>query len=161
MLRVYGDENGCDTKLASILIFAMLTASMAFPRSPPQACASIREYAVCNQVDPPSIAIRVVVGRVLSEINEPVNGACLSLFTEKEHKWVTSVVANGEGQFTFATVMPGSYRLVVRDPQNAFYLANGRVRVYSRGQGPVPKFRGLLVRLRPVGTGICGSITRE
>jgi hypothetical protein len=155
------------TKLLRILFFSLLTASMAFAQTPPPTCASAGEYADCNQVDPPFLAIRVITGRVLVEVNDPakevgpVNGTCLSLFTEKEHKLLTSVAANEEGRFIFDTVKPGSYRLVVHDPQNAFHVANARIRVYPRGQGPVPKSIGLVVHLRPAGIDGCSSISRE
>ena len=158
------------TGLLCVLCFALLTVSMAFGQasSSPQTCASAGEYADYNRIDPFSLAIRVITGRVVVEVSDPaketgpmVNGACLFLFTEKDHKLVASVVANEKGHFMFDAIKPGAYRLVVRDPQNTFHAANGRVQVYPRGQGAVPKHIGLVVRLHPAGTDGFSSISRE
>jgi hypothetical protein len=59
----------------------------------------------------------VVTGRVAVETGDsvekagPVNGACLSLFTEKDHKLVASVVADEKGHFMFGAIKTGVYRL--------------------------------------------------
>ena len=150
-----------------VLFFALLTASMAFAQTSPRTCASAHEYTDCNKTDPHSLATRIITGRVVVETGDPtkeagpINGACLLLFTEKDHKLVASMIADEKGHFMFGAIRPGLYRLVARDPQDTSSVANGRIQVYPQGQGPVPKHIGLVVRLRPAGTDGCGIISRE
>ena len=154
-------------RLLCVLFFALLIVSMASSQTSPLACPSVVEYSDCNETDPPSLAIRVVTGRVVAKLDDPaksiipVNGACLFLFTAKEHKPVAGVAADEKGRFMFGAIQPGSYRLVVRDSQNAFHAANRRIQVYPRGQGAVPKHIGLVVHLLPVETDGCSSISWE
>jgi hypothetical protein len=153
--------------LLCVLVFALLTVMMASGQTSPLACPSVVEYSDCNETDPPFLPIRVVTGRVVAKLDDPaksiimVNGACLFLFTAKEHKPVASVAADEKGRFTFAAVKPGSYRLVVRGSHNVFHAANRRIQVYPQGQGVVPKHIGLVVHLRPVEIADCSSISRE
>ena len=155
------------TRLLYILLIALLSASAALAQTSSQTCSLAGEYTDCNKTDPPSLAIRVVTGRVVEETGDPekkarpINGACISLFTEKDHKLVASIIADDKGHFIFDAIKPGLYRLVVRDPQNTSSAANRRVQVYPRGQGPVPKSLGLVAHLRLAGTGDCGTISRE
>jgi hypothetical protein len=91
-------------------------------------CKSPIEYGNRNQVDPKRSNVRRLSGRVIMEVGQPAKElgpvpACLGLFTEKDHRLVASAVADEEGHFKFHSVASGRYRLVVRDPQNAFCLA--------------------------------------
>jgi hypothetical protein len=115
-------------------------------------CESPIEYGNRNQVDPERSSVRDISGRVIAEVGSPAKEigsvpACLGLFTEKEHRLVASVVANDEGYFKFNSIPPGKYRLIVRDPQNAFCVANMPLRVV---RGPRGTGKTLVIHMRPV-----------
>ena len=61
------------------------------------------QYENRNHVDYGPFSVRVVSGRVLAEVGDrihelgPVQGACLSLFTEREHRFLASVVPDEKG----------------------------------------------------------------
>ena len=147
------------------VFFALLTASAAFAQASPQICPTAGEYVDCNKTDPRSLPIRVVTGRVVEETGDPekkerpLKEACILLFTENEHKLVASMTADDKGHFIFDKIKSGLYRLVVRHPQNTSSMANGRIHVYPRGQGPVPKSIGLVIHFSS--TDSCGTVTRE
>lgn len=154
------------TRPSYILFFILLNVSIAFAQASFQGCPSTDEYVDCNKADPPSLAIRVVTGRIAEKSDgqeqkaKPVKGACISLFTENEHKLIASTITDEKGYFIFGAIKPGAYRLVAYDPQNTSSTANGRIRVYPKGRGPVPKGIGLVIFLRPAIDG-CGTVTRE
>jgi len=153
--------------LFGVLISALLTAAVAFAQVPSAAGAPAGEYSDFHQGGRPPLAIRVVTGRVLAETGQPakeagpLRGANLSLFAGTGHRLVASMVSDAEGRFAFDAINPGLYRLVVRDPHNALCTASRMVQVYPRGQGPVPKSIGLVIRLRPAGADGSSSILWE
>jgi hypothetical protein len=113
------------------------------------------EYANRNQVDPHRSVVNATVGRVIAETGDPPRQlgpipACLGLFTEKDHRLVASAMADEEGQFKFKPVRSGLYRLVVRDPQNAFCVVNMPLRIVETRRG-----RPLVIHMRRVGIDDC------
>jgi hypothetical protein len=76
----------------------------------------------------------------------------LGLFTEKDHHLVVSVVADDQGRFKFSSVPSGRYRLVVRDPQNVFCVANMPLRIV---RWPLRKAKRLVIHMRPAGIDDC------
>ena len=111
-----------------------LIGSSAFAQRGVPRCAI--EYGNRNQVDPEPLSITILSGKVFDEIGEdpvqvhaPIPGACLGLFTETDHRLIASATTDDRGNFRFARVSPGQYRLVARDPQNVFCVANARVRI--------------------------------
>lgn len=121
----------------------------------PVRCPKSLEYVNRNQVDPGRSTLRVIAGRVVAEVGQPARRvgpipACLGLFTENDHRLVASAVADEEGRFKFKSIQPGFYRLVVRDPQNAFCVANMPLRVIASGRGKL-----LVIHMRPSGIDDC------
>ena len=108
-----------------IVLPAFFCGSLTYAQQHTSTCQSPIEYGNRNQIDPKRSSVKTVSSRVIAEVGHPAKEigsipACLGLFTEKEHRLVASVVADDEGYFKFDSVPPGRYRLIVRDPQNAF-----------------------------------------
>ena len=138
-----------------------VTPSMA-AQSVGDPCPSSAVYENHNQVDYEPLKVLAVLGTGMVETNDKsqpgkaVPGACLSLFTEKEHKLVASVTADSDGRFQFAAVPVGNYRLVARS--DGFCTANIPLEVVKSSHRK-PK---LVVRFRPAGIDTCsyGELAR-
>ena len=140
------------------IIWALLLLALpVFAHSQQPTCKSPIEYGNRNQIDPKRSNVRRLSGRVIAEAGRPAKEvgavpACLGLFTENDHRLVASAVADEEGRFKFKSVVPGRYRLVVRDPQNAFCLANMPLRVVGWPRGTT---KPLVIHMRPSGIDDC------
>jgi hypothetical protein len=139
------------TIVISVLVFPLLTGAQQTK------CKSPIEYGNRNQVDPKRSDVSSLSGRVISEVGDPAKEvgpvpACLGLFTEKDHRLVASAVADEEGRFKFESVASGRYRLVVRDPQNLFCVANMPLRVVASLRGTA---KSLVIHMRPAGIDDC------
>jgi hypothetical protein len=137
------------TILTILLIFFSSTLTYAQKQTP--TCESPIEYDNRNQVDPKRSSVRGISGRVIAEVGRPAKeigsvSACLGLFREKDHRLVASVATDDEGRFKFNSVPLGKYRLVVRDSQNAFCVANMPLNIvrWPRGQT-----KPLVIHMRP------------
>jgi hypothetical protein len=129
------------TQLIHGCLLVAFASSLAYAQQQDSSCKSPIEYDNRNQVDPKRSSVRGISGRVIAEVGRPAKEigsvpACLGLFTEKDHRLVASVAADEEGRFKFNSVPPGKYRLIVRDSQNSFCVANLPLRVvrWQRGQ---------------------------
>ena len=146
--------------MASRIVLTILIASSALLAQAQQPVASCKmpvEYENRNQVDPKRSSVSSIAGRVITEVGDPAREvgpwpACLGLFTENDHRLVASAVADEEGHFKFSSVPTGSYRLVVRDPQNVFCAANMPLRVVRSLRG---KAKSLVIHMRPSGIDDC------
>jgi hypothetical protein len=144
------------TKITTILFFG----AVLFGFRP---CLAQQNNAECstvyenhNQIDYGPLKVAFIEGTSAIQVGPPVKGAaesgesgvpgaCFVLFTEKDHKLVTSVKADSKGRFELRDVGPGRYRLVAR--AEGFCTANiplevvkssGRpaeIRVYFRFPG--------------------------
>ena len=81
-----------------------------------EVCPRPMEYAHRNQVDTKPIKLDLIAGRAVYR-DEPVQ-MCVALFTEKTHRLVAQVAANGNGYFKFRSIKNGRYRLVGRVDNN-------------------------------------------
>jgi hypothetical protein len=117
------------------------------------------KYENKNQVDPKPLSVRVVLGRVVSEVGDigaaqetgAVPGARLGIFTEQEHHLVVTTVADKEGRFQFPTVLPGKYRLVVYVA--GLCVANAPLQVVKGSRSNDQK--QIVIHMRPVGIDSC------
>lgn len=137
------------------IITILFLASLVNAQAPK--CQSPIEYGNRNQVDPKRSSVRRLSGRAISEVGDPAKEmgplpVCLGLFTEKNHRLVASTVADEAGHFRFDSVPSGRYRLVVRDPQNAFCLANMPLRVVKWPRGTTKR---LVIHMRLAGIDDC------
>jgi hypothetical protein len=151
----------CEKQVKSRITFATIIVAfsvlLANAQQPSLSCKSPVEYGNRNQVDPKRSSVRGISGRVMMEAGNPAKElgaipACLGLFTEKGHHLIASAVADEEGRFKFKPVPSGRYRLVVRDPQNSFCIANMPLNVARRRRG---KARLLVIHMRPAGLDDC------
>src|SRR5258707_1163152 len=134
-----------------VLVFPLLASAHQ------TTCKSPIEYGNRNQVNPKRSNVRRLSGRVISEVGDPAKEigpvpACLGLFTEKDHRLVATAFADEEGRFKFNSVPTGRFRLVVRDPQNAFCLANMPLHVVAWPRGAT---KSLVIHMRSAGIDDC------
>jgi hypothetical protein len=137
-------------------LLVILSAALSFAQQQSPRCKSPIEYGNRNQVDPKRSTVGGLSVRVVAEGGSPAKQfgpvpACLGLFTEKDHHLIASAVADEEGRFKFDSVPSGRYRFVVRDPQNAFCIANMPLRVVRWPR----KARPLVIHMRPSGIDHC------
>lgn len=141
--------------IACLLLVVLTSAQQQTKR-----CDSPIKYESRNQVDPAPLSVSMVSGRVIDEVGElgesvkeigPVAGACLGLFTEKEHQLKATKVADDGGRFTFGTVPAGNYRLVVR--AGALCVANVPLRVARKRADN--KGKQVVVHMRAAGYDSC------
>ena len=146
--------------VALLLVAGLLSQAGAVDQVP-VCCAHPIEYGNANSVDPDPLHLRNVTGLVAvgSGPTQSPWPACLGLFTEGDHKLVASAMADLNGKFGFAPVPPGSYHLVVRDPQNALCVANIPLRVVRWPRGGFIQRRELLIHLVPTGIDACSCGT--
>ena len=142
----------CLTLIVTVFSTLLVSAQQQVP-----ICKSPIEYGNRNQVEPKRSSVRGISGRVIAEVGQPAKEvgavpACLGLFTESDHRLIASVVADDEGRFKFGSVSPGKYRLVVRDPQNGFCVANMPL---SIAKWPRGKAKSLVIHMRPAGVDDC------
>jgi hypothetical protein len=146
---------GMNSRIISTISLIVLFASFSLGQRPAVSCQHAVEYGNRNQVDPSRSTLNLIAGRVIAEVGEPAKKvgaipACLGLFTETDHRLVASAVADEEGRFRFKRIQPGLYRLVVRDRQNAFCVANMPLRVVESRRG-----KTLVIHMRPSGVDDC------
>jgi hypothetical protein len=115
------------------------------------------EYGNRNQVDPNTLTLSRISGVVMFQRGklpksaadaEPIDGACIGLFTEKGHRLVVSAKADGAGRFRLRRVPAGLYRLVVRDPDGLLCVANVPLEVTSEARGDTSSGKSLVIHMR-------------
>lgn len=144
--------------LTSLVIALLGLTAPAQQKSEP---CKMSNYVNRNQLDPRPLSVTKLLGRVMVEVGElggstretgPASGACLGLFTEREHQLVAIVSADKEGRFAFDAVPEGEYRLIVRaDP---LCLANVPLRVVRSQRGGTRK-KQVVVHMRAAGIDTC------
>lgn len=119
-------------------------------------CNETIKYENRNQSDPKPLVINEAIGDVTVQGGKPVNdlgpasGACLGIFTEKEHKLVATATTDREGRFKFNSVTPGEYRIVAR--YETFCIANIPLIITAKAS---PKHKRLTLHMRPVSLDEC------
>ncbi len=142
-------------RLILIIAFVGLAPIWASAQQSASSCPKPLEYENRNQIDPPTLSVRAVSGRVINQDGFAVPNACLGLFAERDHRLVASIPADKAGNFTFRNIPSGRYRLVVRDEYGGFCAANAKINVVSWPRGGIPKQRQIVVHLRPSAIDVC------
>lgn len=147
-------------KRAMIFFAAALSLSVAAgAQSSSDPCPASPAYENHNMVDYGPLKVRIVEGKSIIHSEDKaaperaISGACLSLFTEKEHTLVASTVADSEGRFQLAPVTPGRYRLLARS--NGFCVANIPVLIMGSSGATKSQATELLIHFRPAGIDTC------
>ncbi|HEX8289126.1 MAG TPA: carboxypeptidase-like regulatory domain-containing protein [Pyrinomonadaceae bacterium] len=108
-----------------------------------------------NQVDPPTISLRGVEGRVIDSSGVAIPNICIALFTEKEYRFVAQTVADENGYFRFGKIPKGSYRLVARVDYDYLCPVNVRIRRVSFPSGGFFRKTHLVLHMRPAAIDVC------
>jgi hypothetical protein len=119
-------------------------------------CSAV--YEDHNQTDYGPVKVNVIQGgskiRIGDQIFPGAAGACVSLFTERGHKLVSSVKAGEDGSFDLGGVAPGRYRLLAQAA--GFCTANVPIRVVKSSSGRKSGITlGILVYFLPTGIDKC------
>lgn len=135
---------------ATLLVFAV--AVLAAPSFAAQQKGNPRcmvEYENHNQIDYGPLVVQGAVGTVTDSQQGAVPKACVGVFTDTDHKLVTTTETDGDGKFSLPDLSPGRYRLVVKaDPLCA---ANVPLEVVKHQK----KKKILQVHMRPRGLDSC------
>jgi hypothetical protein len=74
---------------------------------------------------------------VVSDPNsDPVQGACVAVFTEKDHRFVVGKKSDSKGKFSLPLLPDGTYRLVVQ--AEPFGIANMKLKKVSETRADAP-----------------------
>ncbi len=144
-----------------VLILAAITLlqPVLLAQEKGEPCKLPIEYANRNQVDYGPLSVRIVSGRVLAEVGGPaheigpVPGACVSLFTEGEHRFIASVIPDEKGHFAFKSIRSGRYRLVVH--AKPLCVASVPLRVVSWPRGGLLSGKRLVIHMRAAAIDRC------
>jgi len=135
----------------SLLIFAvaLLAEPSLAAQQKGESTPCTAEYENHNQIDYGPLIVQEVKGTITDPQQVAVPKACVAVFTEKEHKSVTSTESDAAGGFSLQNLPPGRYRLVVKaDPLCA---ANVPLRVVKHQK----KKQVLQVHMKPRGLDSC------
>jgi hypothetical protein len=132
-------------------LFVLLANEMMFGQMMEILCPEAKIYENHNQVDYGPLKLSIIqgwgiVGRYEDSDGVPADGACLSLFSEPDKKWIETKVASTEGKFRFDSVKPGRYRLVARVPSHC--PANIPIVVIKPSRGKRAESMHLLIQFQ-------------
>ena len=121
-------------------------------------CRDLTVYENRNQVDYGPLRVGSVRGVARLDVEgsatgSAIAGACLSLFTEGDHRWLKGVTADSKGRFQFAAVKPGRYRLLAK--ASGLCVANVSIAVEESSRA---KGADLVVHFRPTGIDSCSFV---
>jgi hypothetical protein len=114
------------------------------------------EYVNQNQIDPPTLSVREISGRVIDPNDVAIASACVSLFSESDHRLLRTTIADKEGRFRLREVRQGHYRLLVYVA--GFCTANVRLRIVSWPAGGAYKSRKLVIHMDARGVDRCSYV---
>lgn len=147
------------------IIIAIVCGVIAPAQQTEMMCKLPIQYENRNQVDPQAINVHALSGRVFAEVGEgggsprevgTANGACVALFTEKEHRLVVAVTADENGNFDIDGVPVGSYRMVVH--ANALCVANVPLRVLKERPKKGTDRKRIAIHMRAGGYDTCSYV---
>src|SRR5215470_4758017 len=147
------------TKQLFALAAIFLNGMRPYVQQPSEPCKQGIVYENHNLSDPNPLSVRSLTGRVIAETGDGAQeigtlpSACLSLFTEEEHRLIATATADQEGRFQFGKVPNGKYRLVVGI--GSFCTANVPLQVTGEGRRKVAEKRHLVIHIRPGGIDRC------
>jgi hypothetical protein len=115
-------------------------------------------YENHNQVDPKPLKVLKVFGVARGENGSAIQEMAVGLFSEKDHLLIAQTETDQKGEFSFAIVPAGRYRLVAKHP--AFCTANVPLIIESGGLGRSGK--ALELHMKVGGNDVCsfGSFSR-
>jgi hypothetical protein len=107
------------------------------------------QYEHHNQVDYGPLKVRGIGGIATDKEAVPVPRTCIGVFTEPDHRLISSAETEDDGSFSFGKLKPGKYRLVAK--YDGFGVANVLLEVVGWPSDGLVRNRALAVQLRPQG----------
>ena len=130
-----------------LLVSMFLLPCPAVAHQETESCRKEMLYENHNEVDPVTLSVRVISGRVIDMDRVPVPGACVGVFT-LDGKIVSTTTTNDQGYFKTAPMPHGSYRLVAKF--DGFCVANVPLRVVRWPLGGLLIRRRIIIHIQPV-----------
>jgi hypothetical protein len=107
-------------------------------------------YEDRNQTDYGPLRVGVVEGHARDDVGSAIPNVCLGLFSEPDHKLVTTAQADVKGAFRFRRLASGRYRIVAKYegfcPANAILLVEPTAR------------KSLRIHMKPAGIDTCSYV---
>lgn len=121
-----------------------------------QSCKTML-YEHRNQIDPPTIELRQVEGKVTDSTGIAIPRVCIGIFTEAEHKLVryTESDANGFFQLDTEGLPDADYRLVGQ--YDGFCPANAKIRRKSKSH----RKKVLAIHMKVAAIDTCSYVEME
>jgi hypothetical protein len=137
-------------RVALVVVIAALCGASSFAaQEQTTSSPCMAEYENHNQIDYGPLVVREVRGTVSDPQQTAMPKVCLTVFTEKDHKSVATTETDANGRFSFQSVPPGRYRLIVK--ADALCTANIPLHVVSR----LKRKQVLQVHMKPRGLDTC------
>ena len=133
--------------VALLAAFLLNRAGLAYAQVPDGPMV----YESHNQVDPKPLKMHSVVGFARAENNSVIPKMEIGLFTEGNHSLMATASTNQDGEFSFAHIPAGRYRVVAKHP--AFCTANVPIIVESDRLGS--RVKTLELNMKVGGIDVC------
>lgn len=127
-------------RLCFLLVFVCYGGMVTYAQQSSSPCqqpaADIAKGELTAPLKYEQLSVTVVGGRVSGSLVTAelrgISQLCLTLFTERKHKFVADAVTDEEGDFLFGDIPAGRYRIVIR--ASGFFVAEIPVRVLKRAK---------------------------
>ena len=129
----------------------MLAPALSATTTSDKPCSEMT-YENRNQVDYGPLRIHHRNGIVIDPDGVRIPSACMGIFSEADHRLVSSTHSNKKGDFEIRNLPDGNYRLVAK--YDGFCAANARINVTAVKR----KTGRLIVHVRPGGVDDCSYI---
>jgi hypothetical protein len=137
-----------------LMLFTLsLVICCSFAMAQAEECGRAFVYENRNQVNPRSLILQSVRGRVFDSDRTNVPGICLGVFSNDGKTLIATAAADRNGHFAFETLNPGKYRLVARGL--GFCTANVPISLVRRKTKTKPGNRRIALHMRPRGIDSC------
>jgi carboxypeptidase family protein len=139
-------------KVSACLALLAACYGVSVAQEKKDACSDEVKYENYNQIDPPALTVCDVKGQVADMNGAPMPGACLSVYTETDHKLIASTTSDEDGNYKFDKIRPGQYRLVVS--YYPFCAANAKIIIAANCPRSI-KYKSVYVHMRLRGIDEC------
>jgi hypothetical protein len=129
---------------AFLMVMYILANESHIPDYVDEICPEAKVYENHNQYDYGPLKMHKIAGRGILDIENGNHGtpirSCLSIFSEKKHKWVRTEISDSNGKFQFNSVKSGRYRLVARALGKHEGLCEANIPITVIGPGEQTEF---------------------
>lgn len=132
------------TTAIGVAVWLLTLGPAALSHEAGEVCKGLT-YENRNQTDYGPLRVPVIRGIATDAQGVAVPKVCLGIFTEPDHKLISSTETDNVGRFEFKDISKGNYRLVAK--YDGFSPANAKLRVETHSQNKKP----LTVQMRFAG----------